>query len=181
MTPSNDIVDQTKFIFQNLKREAIELVKKTQGDITGESGARSVDLEAINSIKSELEEIEQLLLQKRNEITRHIVLLDMNHLWISHDEAKATKQYLLPLAEEASTGVKELLLETIMLKLALSSNSIDNEIRSDVIEALTSSDGSDGSSTTFTDEELNISLKEAKRQYKGDLLRQWKSERANME
>ena len=68
-----------------------------------------------------------------------------------------------------------------MLKLTLSSNSIDNEIRSDVIEALASSNGSDDSSTTFTDEQLQISLKEAKRQYKGDLLRQWKSERAKME
>lgn len=181
MTPSDDVVDQTKFIFQNLANESLELVKKTQGDITGEAGARSVDLEAINSIRTELEEIEQLLLQKYNEITRHIVLLDTNHLWISHDEANTTKQYLLPLAEEASTVVKETLLETIMLKLTLSSNSIDNEIRSDVIEALASSNGSDDSSTTFTDEQLQISLKEAKRQYKGDLLRQWKSERAKME
>ena len=181
MTPSNDVVDQTKFIFQNLANEAFQLVKKTQGDITGESGARSADLEAISSIKTELEEIEQLLLQKLNEITRHIVLLDMNHLWISHDEAKGTKQYLLPLAEEASTAVKETLFETIMLNLALSSRSIDNEIRSDVIEALASSNDSDDGSKTFTDDELQISLKQAKRQYKGDLLRQWKSERANME
>jgi len=181
MTPSNDVVDQTKFIFQNLANESLELVKKTQGDITGHAGARAVDLEAINSIRTELEAIEQLLLQKHNEITRHIVLLDTNHLWISHDEANATKQYLLPLAEEASTAVKEALFETIMLKLALSSSSIDNEIRSDVIEALTSSNGSNDSSTTFTDEELRLSLKEAKRQYKGDLLRQWKSERAKME
>jgi len=181
MTPSNDVVDQTKFIFQNLANESLELVKKTQGDITGHAGARAVDLEAINSIRTELEEIEQLLLQKHNEITRHIVLLDTNHLWISHDEANATKQYLLPLAEEVSTVVKEVLFETTMLKLALSSSSIDNDIRSDVIEALTSSNDSNDGSTTFTDDELKLSLKDAKRQYKGDLLRQWKLERAKME
>ena len=41
-----------------------------------------------------------------------------------------------------------------------------------VIETLTDQD-SDRS--TFTGEELQMSLKEAKRQFKGDLLRKWKA------
>ena len=114
--------------------------------------------------------------QNKIEQDRHIALLDIDHLWISRDEAQAAKQHLLPLAEEVSDAVNQALLDTILLKLALSSGAIDNDIRSSVIEALTNNQNSE--ETTFTDEELQMSLKEAKRQYKGDLLRKWKSERA---
>ena len=176
MSPGKDIVEQTTFVFQGLVSESLALVKKTMGDITGEAGARAADLDAINSIRNELDEIEQLLQQNKIELDRHIALLDIDHLWISRDEAQAAKQHLLPLAEEVSDAVNQALLDTILLKLALSSDAIDNDIRSSVIEALTNNQNSE--ETTFTDEELQMSLKEAKRQYKGDLLRKWKSERA---
>ena len=176
MTPGKDIVEQTTFVYEGLVSESLALVKKTMGDITGEAGARAADLDAINSIRNELDEIEQLLQQNKIEQDRHIALLDIDHLWISRDEAQAAKQHLLPLAEEVSDAVNQALLDTILLKLALSSDAIDNDIRSSVIEALTNNQNSE--ETTFTDEELQMSLKEPKRQYKGDLLRKWKSERA---
>ena len=148
------------------------------GDVTGEAGARDADLEAINSIKNEVEGIEKLLQQQNNDLERHMKLLDglQDHLWIGRDEAQAAKQHLYPLAKEASVAVHKALLDATSLRLAISPDIIANDLRSSVIEMLTDVD--DGIS--FTDEELQMSLKEAKRQYTGDLLRKWKAARKEL-
>ena len=149
------------------------MVKRTNGDTTGDGGARTSDLVAIDSILKELDEILKLLQQNKYELERHKKLLDglSNHLWISQDEAHAAKQHLSPLAEEASVIVNQALVDTISLKLTLSSTFCD-DIRSSTIQALINQNIDE---TIFTDEELQLSLKEAKRKYQGDLLRKWKS------
>ena len=181
LTPgkSDDLAEQTKFLLQGLASESLDMVKKTMGDITGEAGARKSDLEAIYSIRKEMEEIEKLMQQHSDELERHIKLLHSlpDHLWIGHDEAHAAKQHLLPLAKEASVAVNQALADTISLKIAISSDIIDNDLRSSVIEMLTNQDNDD---ITFTEEELQMSLKEAKRQYKGDHLRNWKNARKEL-
>ena len=180
MTPgtADNLVEQTHFLLRGLGSESLELVKKTMGDTNGDAGARPSDVDAINSILKELEEIEKLLQQNNNELERHRKLLEAlpNHLWTSRDEAQAAKQYLSPLAEEASVVVNQALVDTISLKLALSST-LSNEIRSSTIQALTNQNIEE---TKFTDEELQLSLKEAKRQYQGVLLRKWKSARKEL-
>ena len=175
MTPSGGVVEQTTFIFQGLASESLELMKKTMGDVTGASGARAADLDAVNSVRAELEKIQELLIQNSHELERHIQLLDADHLWISQDEAQASKQHLVPLAEEESSAVNQTLLDTVLLKLALTSDDIANELRSSVVESLDNQDNSND--TTFTNEELELSLKEAKKEFKGDMLRQWKATR----
>ena len=177
MTPgtADNLVEQTHFLLQGLGSESLELVKKTMGDTNGDAGARPSDIDAIKSILKELEEIEKLLQQNNNELERHRMLLGAlpNHLWTSRDEAQAAKQYLSPLVEEASVIVNQALVDTISLKLALSS-ALSNEIRSSTIQALTNQNIGE---TKFTDEELQLSLKEAKQKYQGVLLRKWKSAR----
>ncbi|KAL7553708.1 hypothetical protein ACHAWF_017043 [Thalassiosira exigua] len=182
LTPGRcvDLVEQTNFLLQGLAAESLDLVKKTMGDVTGDSGARQSDIEAINSIKRELGEIETLLLKQSNDLHRHMRLLENlhRHLWIGQDEANAAKVHLLPLANKASAVVNEALLNTTSLTVALSDVlNIKNELRSSVIEAITNAGAGD---VTFTSEELQMSLKEAKRQYKGDLLRKWKAARKEM-
>ena len=180
MTPgtTDDLVEQTQFLLRGLGTESLELVKKTMGDITGDGGAKTLDLVAINSILNELEEIMKLLQQNSDELERHRKLLEglPNHLWTSRNEAQAAKQYLSPLAEEASVIVNQALVDTISLKLALSST-LSDEIRSSTIQALTNQNIDE---TKFTDEELQLTLKEAQRKYQGVLLRKWKSARKEL-
>lgn len=180
LTPNNDIVDQSKFLLQGLAAEALTIVKKTMGDVTGESGAREDDLDTIKSIVSELREIKGLLEQHSNDLERHIALLDdlgHNNIWITSDESQSVKQACLPLAVAASTTVSEVLNYATALILALTPVT-DDDVRSSVIEVLMGS--SEDISTMFSDEELHMSLKEAKRIFKGDELKKWKQARNSM-
>lgn len=182
MTPgmADDLVKQTQFLLRGLGSESLKLVKKTMGDVDGNAGARVLDLEAIKSVQNELEVMEKLLQQNSNELKRHRKLLDnlQHYLWTSRDEAQSAKQQLLPMADKATHAVNQALVDTISLKLALSSTTISNEIRSSVIQALTNQNDED---TTFSDEELQMSLKEAKRLYQGATLSKWKSARRDLE
>ena len=182
MTPgtADDLVEQTLFLLRGLGSESFELVKKTMGDVDGNAGARELDLEAIKSVQNELEVMEKLLQQNSNELERHRKLLDnlQHHLWTSRDEAQSAKQQLLPMADKAIRDVNQALVDTISLKLALSPTTVSDEIRSSVIQALTNQNDDD---TTFSDEELQMSLKEAKRMYQGSTLSKWKSARRDLE
>lgn len=173
---SDNLVEQTEFLLQGLATESLEMVRKTMGDVTGNSGARTADLEAISAIYKELEAMEKLLQKHSDELERHMKLLEClpDHLWIGNDEANAAKQHLLPLAKAASAAVNQALLDTISLKVALTPDAMDDDLRSSVIAMLTNHDKQD---IIFTEDELQMSLKEAKRQYKGDLLRKWKNAR----
>lgn len=181
MTPgmADDLVEQTQFLLRGLGSESFEMVKKTMGDVDGNAGARILDLEAIRSVQNELEVMEKLLQQNSNELERHKKLLDnlQHHLWTSRDEAQFAKQQLLPMADKAIYAVNQALVDTIALKLALSPT-ISDEIRSSVIRALTNQNDDD---TTFSDDELQMSLKEAKRMYQGATLSKWKSARRDLE
>lgn len=182
MTPgtADDLVEQTHYLLRGLGSESFELVKKTMGDVDGNAGARMLDLEAIWSVQKELEVIETLLQQNSNELERHRKLLDnlQHHLWTSRDDAQAAKQQLLPLADKAIRHVNQALVGIISLKLALSPTTVSDEIRSSVIQALTNQNDDD---TSFTAEELQMSLKEAKRIYQGAILSKWKSARRELE
>ena len=182
MTPgtADDLVEQTQFLLRGLGSESFKLVKKTMGDVDGNAGARELDLEAIKSVQNELEVMEKLLQQNSNELERHRKLSDnlQHHLWTSRDEAQSAKQQLLPMADKAIRDVNQALVDTISLKLALSPTTVSDEIRSSVIQVLTNQNDDD---TTFSDEELQMSLKEAKRMYQGSILSKWKSARRDLE
>ena len=131
LTPNDDIVDQSKFLLQGLATEALSMVKKTMGDVTGESGARDTDLDVIKSIVTEVEEIKRLLGQHSNDLERHIALLDdleYNNIWITTDEAQSVKQICLPLAVAASTSVAEVMKDAATLALALAPGVIDDDL-----------------------------------------------------
>lgn len=182
LTPNNDIVDQSKFLLQGLATEALTLVKKTMGDVTGQSGAREADLITINSIFTEVGEIKRLLEQHSNDLERHIALLnnlEYNNIWITNDDAQSVKQSCLPLAVAASTSVVNVLNDAAMLSLALTPNVIDDDLRSSVIEILMES--SEDVNTMFTADELELSLKDAKRLFKGEKLKQWKRTRNSLQ
>ena len=181
LTPKNDIVDQSKFLLDGLTREALALTKKTMGDVTGKSGARNDDIDAIKSILTEVKKIEGLLEQHSNHLERHIALLndlESNNIWITQDEAQSVKQNCLPLAVAASDSTSAILNDAASLSLALTADVVDDELRSSVIELIVGNDTNVGA--VFSEEELQMSLKEAKRIYKGDELKQWKKAKKTM-
>ena len=176
LTPGNEIVEQSRFLLSGLSSEALALVKKTSGDITGDFGARTVDLEAIESVIQQVENIQALLLAHSREVERHIDLVGHlpDHLWIDINSAHLFKQQLAPLASVASEEVYDILMKSATLQLALT-DCIENDVRSSIIEILI--DEEDDFSSMFTEDELQMSLKEAKRKYDGDMLQKWKSAR----
>ena len=126
-----------------------------------------------------MEEIKRLLGQHSNDLERHIALLDdleYNNIWITTDEAQSVKQICLPLAVAASTSVAEVMKDAATLALALAPGVIDDDLRSSVIELLMKT--SQDISTIFSDDELELTLKEAKRLFTGDELKQWKKARS---
>jgi MoxR-like ATPase len=179
LTPNNDIVDQSRFLLQGLTTESLTIIKKTMGDVTGESGARENDLDTIKSIVTEAGKIKRLLDQHINALERHIALLNdlkENNLWITPDEAQSVKQHCLPLAVAASVSAAKVCNDATMLTLALSPEVVENDLRSSVIEFLLI-DRSQDAEMMFSDDELELSLKEAKRLFKGDEFKRWKKAR----
>lgn len=175
LTPGDDFVEQSKFLLSGLASEALALVKKTSGDVTGKYGARSNDVEAIKSVQREIDQILVLLEEHSREIERHGALVDSltEHLWISQDSAYSAKQYLSPLAVAAAEQANSIRIEATSLQLSLT-DLVENDLRSSLIEMLVDEDDD---STLFTEDELSMNLKEAKRVYDGDTLRKWKSAR----
>ena len=182
LTPNDDIVGQSNFLLKGLANEALVMVKKTMGDVTGEAGARDVDVDAIKSIAIEVGEIKRLLDQQGRALERHITLLqnlDTNLLFITPDEAHSVQQHCLPLAVAVSESVAKVCDNAAALTLALS-GVIDDDLRSSVIEFLFM-DTNEQNEPIFSDEDLELSLKEAKKLFNGEDLKQWKKARKNIE
>lgn len=175
ITPENDVVDQSKFLLSGLASEALSLVKKTSGDINGDNGARTVDVDAIKFIKNEIEQIQTLLAAQSDKVDRHIALVDSlsEHIWISEDSAYSAKQFLAPLASAAAEKINFVRMEASLLQLSLT-NFVEDDLRSSILELV---ETDENVASIFTEDELSINLKEAKRRYDGDTLRKWKSAR----
>ncbi|KAL7462749.1 hypothetical protein ACHAXS_003126 [Conticribra weissflogii] len=172
INPGESIVEQSKFLFRGIASEAASVVKTTMGDVTGELGARESDIESIGSIRSEIKGIRKMLERQRYDILRHILLLERlpEHLWLGIDEALAAKQHLLPLAKSTADAVTDALVDVTSLDMVLSSQ-VENDLRSSLLDILLES-GDDA--MAFTYDELNLSLKEAKKKFDGATLRKWK-------
>lgn len=175
VTPNDDVIEQSKFLLRGLTSEASSLIKKTSGDVTGVGGARSSDLKAIDSVGREIKQIQDLLHKHSQDLKRHTSLIEnlQDYLWVSRDSAYSAKQYLSPLASAASKEANNVLLNACSIQIALSAG-IESDLRSSLLEMLIEDE--DGA-LFFTEDELKMNLKEAKRKYDGDTLRKWKSAR----
>eukprot|EP00804_Cyclotella_cryptica_P024298 CCRYP_012573-RB/>CCRYP_012573-RB protein AED:0.05 eAED:0.05 QI:140/1/1/1/0.85/0.75/8/284/1255 len=176
LTPGDEILEQSRFLLNGLASEALALVKKTMGDVTGESGARKDDLEAIGSVQREVEQINTLLQRHSEEVERYVWLVHdlQEHIWLSRDAAHAAKQFLTPLAAAAANALKDARSQAFALKIYLS-DQVENDLRSSLIEMFV--DNTENEGFLFTEDELRISMKEAKRKFDGVTLRRWKSAR----
>lgn len=178
INPGESIVEQSKYLIRGIASEAASLVKNTMGDVTGEFGARENDIESIKSVRSGIKEIEKMLQRHRYDLVRHIQLLERlpEHLWLGLDESHAAKQHLFPLAKSAMEAVNEALIDVTSFEIALSPK-IENDLRSSILDILLESDND---AMVFTYEELNLSLKEAKKKFDSVTLRKWKAAKKDL-
>lgn len=177
-----------RLLLDGLRDEAIEMVRKTSGDVTGSSGARVKDIVVIQAIGQELEQLCSTIQARSNELTRHIELLHRatDHLWLDPDEIKSIQQQLAPRAEAYRKEIDRILVDATALKMTLingnnddkgSSLFLDNDVRLSVMEGLWDEGGEDQILSSFSEEALELSMKEAKQRYDSDTFRKWKRAR----
>jgi MoxR-like ATPase len=175
ITPGGQI-NQFRLLLDTLRGEISDIIRKTSGDVTGEFGGRKGDIDVINSLRSEINRITSILQKNQSDLARHMELLRHaeNCLWLDLDEMKSLQQLLLPRAEKASIEVDKALTDCRSLELCLgeSDNAPSNELRLSVIQDLWKEGYT--SEITFTDEEMNIGMKEAKNKYDLETFRKWK-------
>jgi hypothetical protein len=119
-------------------------------------------------------------------LSRHMELLQqsMDHLWLGPEEARISQQILIPPAHKGWQETQRLLMSACQLELTLTPSSdkklfVPNDIRLSVMEQLW--DDTEGADiVSFTDLELNMSMKEAKAKWDSDTFRRWKRERKKL-
>jgi MoxR-like ATPase len=177
LTPfDNTTLEQFRMVLNELRRAVIQVVRNTAGDISGKSGARQDDLNAIQSLRYEVNQIATVLLERQADLLRHVELLrrSNDHLWLDTNEATAAKQLLLPRAQEVLKGMTQALVDADALAGCISpelNNVLSNEERLIVIETLWEGIGPERG---FSDDEMSIGMKEAKAKYDPETFRRWK-------
>ena len=176
-----DSITQLRFLLSGLRQEALMVVRTTNGDVTGEGGARESDLATLKSVASEIGQLVAILDEKKSNLARHAELLNQsnNYLWLDPDEAEAMKQLFLPQAKSVTDQFKDTLLDAVALSMSIQSQEyIADDIRLEVIEALW--DDLETTAVTFSEDELRMSMKEAKSTFDGETFRKWKRARKKM-
>ena len=112
---------------------------------------------------------------------RHIELLRRSDdfLWLDPDEAQASRQLLSPRADEFLQETNRALRHARSLVVILREDPAllpSNSLRLSAIEQLWDSDAGEND-ITFTEEELNIGMKEAKARLDAETFRKWKRAR----
>jgi hypothetical protein len=178
LTPGGS-VGQFRLLLDGLRGEILNTVRKTSGDVSGASGGRGADVALIESLRMEVSRIVIILKQRQADLARHMELLGRSndHLWLDPDEAQAAQQLLLPRAKAVSGEVDRALSDACALEMSLSEvpSAPSNDLRLSVIERLWDEESS--SDVEFTDEELNIGMKEAKGKFDLETFRKWKRAR----
>ena len=174
MTPGAGSANQFRFLLENLRREIITVIRKTNGDITGEYGARDADVMLIQSLQNEAGNLVKILRRQKADLARHTQLLEQaeEYLWMDPQEALSMKQLLIPRAKLFTEGLSQVLTDASALEMALIPETSSPELRLSIIEEL----WEEGMlpEVRFTDVELNMAMKEAKAKYDLETFRKWK-------
>jgi len=174
-----DSVDQFQLLLDSLRQEFLTVIRRTSGDVTGRNGAREADVILIQSLLLETSRITDILCQRQADLFRHMELLRKSEefLWLDPDEAKAMKQSLLPPVQAITVELNITLTNARALEISLSElpAAPSNDLRLSVIEQL----WEERSMLSFTDDELNMGMKEAKSRFDIEIFRKWKRAKKN--
>ena len=165
-------------ILDGIRQDAIAAVRKTSGDVTGESGGRDSLIEVIQTLVQEAGQIGSVLQERSALLERHMELLRRanDHLWLDPDEANAAQQLLLPKAELFFAAVEQAREDAALLEeVLIAGGDASNDVRLSVIELLW--DNERDLKVTFSEDALAMSMREAKAKYDSETFRQWKRSR----
>ncbi|CAB9501051.1 ATPase RavA [Seminavis robusta] len=177
-------VRQFRVLLDGLRSQSLAAVRKTSGDVTGESGGRATDVEVIQSLALEASRIGAILQQRSADLARHAELLRraQDHLWLDPDEATAAKQLLLPRAEAFLQANDQALEDALCLERALSGKDetlLTDDVRLSIIDELWNDEGE--APLSFSKEALAMTMREAKSKYDIETFRKWKRARKKAE
>ena len=180
LTPEdNESIHKFRVLLESLRHEILIVVRRTSGDVTGENGAREDEVRILQSLLAETSRIVAILQKREHNLARHIQLLRHSDefLWIEPNESQELTQVLLPRAEAVAIELKKICRDALSLELSISNSEFapTNELRLSVIEQLWEEGYS--SEVTFTDDELNMGMREAKAKYDLETFRKWKRAR----
>ena len=181
LTPSgrstNVSPNQMRFLLDNLRKEILITLKKTNGYIDDSFGVKQNEISTLEALREESKRIATIAVQRLDALARHMELVRRSDefIWIQPDDASAMKQLLLPQAELLWPQVKQVAEDAKALEMAISTENsltLSNDHRADIIELL----WEDGASSIrdFTEDELQLSRREAKSKYDSETLRAWK-------
>ena len=183
-------ITQYNLLLNGLRKTAMTYIRRTAGDIAGDSGASESDIATISSIRMETSQLVSLLQNESDTLSRHIELLrrSMTYLWFDPDDARSLQQQMIPIAEQAWNSNFQTMCNARALEILLTRDTTgstgtetgaSNDIRLSTIEQLWDDDDLvNGTMVNFTEDEMKMSMKEAKAKYTdGDTFRRWKRER----
>ena len=170
---------QYRFLLDGLRASIIESIRATGGDVTGKSGARKEDVTTIAALRDEVSRISISIQILWNALARHLKLLDMEHIWLSPDESKAAQQLLKPKAQKSLDAIEEVLADARALELAMADgvDAVDDGVRVAVIEGLWEAGGNE---IKFSDDELEMTSREAKQNFDDVTFRAWRRAKKKM-
>ena len=183
LTPGGEGSDaeilQYKFLLDGLRASIVESVRATGGDISGNSGARKEDVAAIAALREEVIRISGLIQALWDALARHSNMLVRDHIWLSPDETKAAQQLLQPKARKSMEVIEQVLVNARGLELALSDGleCVDDDVRLAVIEGLWEAGENE---VSFSDDELDMSTREAKQNFDDVTFRAWRKAKKKM-
>jgi MoxR-like ATPase len=177
---STSSAEQFNLLLDNLRREVIEAVRNTNGDISGIGGGKNDSIALITTLKTQLIQLAAVLQEQEDNILRHIELLkcSLDHLWLGQDEARSVQQILIPKATMVLSENNRILTNTESLIFALS-DKVEDSVRLSVMESLWDDDDM-YSNVVFTEEELDMGMKEAKSKFDSATFRRWKRQRKKL-
>ncbi len=170
-----------RLVLDTLRGEISETVRKTSGDVSGDHGARGVDLDVLKSFQDELHRLSAILRNNHSELSRHIEIFRQSDkfMWMDPDEGRSLRQLLLPKAEIALAEVERSLIDCRSLEMCLKSSwspsqddLLPNELRLSVIQDLWEEGYTP--SVTFTEDEMSMTMRDAKKKYDLETFRKWK-------
>jgi MoxR-like ATPase len=183
VTPGGTEIAQFRLLLDGLREEALVIVRNTGGDVTGTTGGREADLAVLEALRMEINRVVTALSTQKLSLERHMELLHRSsaHLWLDPSEARAMQQLLLPRAQAVTVELDEVAVLAASLKMTLldGPSSPSNEVRLSVMESLWDADFS--AKVTFTDEEMDMGMKEAKAKFDLETFRKWKRTRKKLQ
>lgn len=176
LIPGSAQATSFQLILDGLRLEAMQTVRSTGGDVTGRLGARQDQISAVAMVRDEVAKMVGLLAKELDRFDRHMKLLSNDHIWLDPEELTALRQLQTPKAKQLYSKTMELLEYAFVLEISLDPALVDDNLRVSLLEKVGEELGTSGP-MFFTDSELRMDMREAKKTFAPLTFRAWRRAR----